>query len=76
MLTTYQRIIEQGKVTRRGTVTYDNRSQDELVKQLKATVDVLTARIRELERGTRVAPSVPERSEGTRGYEHTMEPTS
>mgnify|MGYP001587784080 CR=1 FL=1 len=49
MLTTYQRLMEQGKVTRTGTMTYDNRSQDELVRQLQAEVEALRARVREME---------------------------
>ena len=68
MLTTYQRLMDAGKVTRTGTVTYDNRPQDELVKQLQAEVEALRLRVRELTHGTKVATSVPERSEGTRVY--------
>ena len=50
MLTTYQRLMDAGKVTRTGTVTYDNRPQDELVKQLQAEVEALRARVREMEK--------------------------
>ena len=49
MLTTYDRIIEQRKVTRTGTMTYDNRSQDELIRHLQAEVEALRARLRELD---------------------------
>lgn len=49
MLTTFGRLLGTAKVTRTGSVTYDNRSLDELVKQLQATVDVLTRRIKEME---------------------------
>ena len=49
MLTTYQRLMEAGKFTRTGTLTYDNRPQDELVKQLQAEVEALRARVRDLE---------------------------
>ena len=49
MLTTYQRLMEQGKVTRTGTMTYDNRSQGELIQQLQAEVEALRARVREME---------------------------
>ena len=50
MLTTYTRLMESGKVTRTGSVTYDNRPQDELVKQLQAEVEALRARVREMEK--------------------------
>ena len=49
MLTTYQRLMEQGKVTRTGSTTYDNRSQDELVRQLQAEVKALRQRVKEME---------------------------
>lgn len=49
MLSTYQRLLDMAKITRTGTVTYDNRSQDELIRQLMAEVDVLKARVRELQ---------------------------
>ena len=49
MLTTYQRLMDAGKVTRTGSITYDNRPQDELVKQLQAEVEALRARVREME---------------------------
>ena len=49
MLTTYSRLMDAQKVTRTGTVTYDNRPQDELVKQLQAEVEALRARVREME---------------------------
>ena len=49
MLTTYTRLMDAAKVTRYGGMTYDNRSQDELVKQLQAEVDALRARVREME---------------------------
>ena len=48
MLTTYQRLMDMAKVTRRGIVTYDNRSQDELVRQLQAEVEALRRRVQEL----------------------------
>lgn len=71
MLTTFTRIMESAKIKRYGGMTYDNRSQDELVKQLQATVDVLTARVRELEgemteglrRGERSDPQEPRRGD-------------
>ena len=53
MLTTYQRLMDAGKVTRTGTVTYDDRPQDELVKQLQAEVEALRLRVRELTEGLR-----------------------
>ena len=49
MLTTYTRLMEQAKVTRYGGMTYDNRSTDELVRQLQAEVDALRAHVRKLE---------------------------
>ena len=49
MLTTYQRMIEQRKVTRSGTVTYDNRDPYTLIRQLQAEVEVLRRRVREME---------------------------
>ena len=49
MLTTYSRLMEASKVTRTGTVTYDNRAWDELIKQLQAEVEALRARVREME---------------------------
>lgn len=48
MYTTYQRLMDMAKVTRRGTVTYDNRPQGELIRQLLAEVEVLRRRVREL----------------------------
>ena len=56
MLTTYQRLMDAGKVTRTGTVTYDNRPQDELVKQLQAEVEALRLRVRELTGEAGVGP--------------------
>ena len=49
MLTTYQRLMDSAKVTRTGSVTYDNRSEHDLVRELQAQVDVLKARIRAME---------------------------
>ena len=48
MLTTFQRLMDMAKVTRRGTVTYDNRPQGELIRQLMAEVEVLRRRNHEL----------------------------
>ena len=52
MLTTYARVLEQGKVTRRGgSLTMDNRSSDDLVAQLQAEVEALrreTQRLRQV----------------------------
>ena len=63
MLTTYQRLMDAGKVTRTGTVTYDNRPQDELVKQLQAEVEALRARVREMEAGCNRSDAVSSRHE-------------
>lgn len=49
MLTTYDRIMSNARVTRTGSVTYDNRSEHELVKQLQAEVEALRAHVRKLE---------------------------
>ena len=49
MLTTFTRLMEQARVKRTGSITYDNRSEHELVRELQAQVDVLRARLRELE---------------------------
>ena len=49
MLTTYTRLMESAKVTRTGSITYDNRPQDELVKQLQAEVEALRQRVREMD---------------------------
>ena len=49
MLTTYDRIIEQRKVTRSGSITYDNRDPYTLIRQLQAEVEALRARVREME---------------------------
>ena len=49
MLTTYDRLMHEARVTRRGSVTVDNRSEHELVRQLQAEVEALRARIHELE---------------------------
>ena len=49
MLTTYQRLMDSAKVTRTGSVTYDNRSEHDLVRELQAQVDVLKARVKEME---------------------------
>ena len=49
MLTTYDRMMSSARITRTGSVTYDNRSEHELVKQLQAEVEALRARLRELE---------------------------
>lgn len=48
MLTTFQRILEMAKITRTGGVTYDNRSQHELIRQLQAEVEVLRRRVQEM----------------------------
>ena len=53
MLTTYQRLMSMAKVTRTGSVTYDNRSEHDLVRELQAQVDVLKARLREMEQSER-----------------------
>ena len=49
MLTTYDRMIEQRKVTRSGSVIYDNRDPYDLIRELRAEVEVLRARVREME---------------------------
>ena len=49
MLTTYDRIMREARVTRTGSVTVDNRSEPELVKQLQAEVEALRRRVREME---------------------------
>ena len=49
MLTTYDRIIEQRKVTRSGSVIYDNRDPYGLIRQLQAEVEALRARVRAME---------------------------
>ena len=49
MLTTYDRVLNAPRITRSGSVTYDNRSEHELVKQLQAEVEALRARLREME---------------------------
>ena len=41
MLTTYDRFMSSARITRTGTVTVDNRSESELVKQLQAEVQAL-----------------------------------
>ena len=48
MLTTYDRIMREARVTRTGSVTVDNRSEPELVKQLQAEVEALRKRVREM----------------------------
>lgn len=48
MLTTYYRIMNGPRVTRSGSVTYDNRSEHELVKQLQAEVEALRARLKQM----------------------------
>ena len=53
MLTTYQRLMSMAKVTRTGSVTYDNRSEHDLVRELQAQVDVLKARVHMLEASAR-----------------------
>lgn len=71
MLTTFQRLMDMAKVTRRGTVTYDNRPQGELIRQLMAEVEVLRRRVREMEhstpeglrRGERSDPQEPRRGD-------------
>ena len=69
MLTTYQRMIEQRKVTRTGGVTYDNRDPYGLIRQLQAEVEVLRARVRAMEtaeglrRGERSDPQEPRRGD-------------
>ena len=49
MLTTYDRIMRDARITRTGSVTYDNRSERDLVRELQAQVDVLRARLKQLE---------------------------
>jgi hypothetical protein len=49
MLTTYDRMLSGPRITRKGSVTYDNRSEHELVKQLQAEVEALRARLKEME---------------------------
>ena len=49
MLTTYDRLIHEARITRTGSVTVDNRSEHELVRQLQAEVEALRARLRELD---------------------------
>lgn len=41
MLTTYDRLMRDARITRTGTVTVDNRSERELVAQLQAEVQAL-----------------------------------
>ena len=48
MLTTYARIMREARVTRTGSVTVDNRSESDLVRQLQAEVEALRRRVREL----------------------------
>ena len=61
MLTTYQRLMSMAKVTRTGSVTYDNRSEHDLVRELQAQVDVLKARVKEMESERLTVRSVRER---------------
>ena len=61
MLTTYQRLMDSAKVTRTGSVTYDNRSEHDLVRELQAQVDVLKARVKEMESERLTVRSVRER---------------
>ena len=48
MLSTYDRIMSNARVTRTGTVTVDNRSEHELVAQLQAEVEALRQRVKTL----------------------------
>ena len=50
MLTTYDRLMHEARVTRTGSVTVDNRSEHELGRQLQAEVEALRAHVRTLER--------------------------
>ena len=49
MLTTYQRIMTEARVTRTREATYDHRDPYDLVKVLQAEVEALRKRLRELE---------------------------
>ncbi len=62
MLTTYQRLMDATKIIRTGSVTYDNRSARELIRQLQAEVEVLRRRVREMEQSTAEGLRCAERS--------------
>ena len=49
MLSTYDRLMAEARVTRRTTIVYDNRSQHDLVNQLTAEVEALRRKVKELE---------------------------
>lgn len=53
MLTTYQRLIDDQRVTRHREATVDNRDADRLLVEYRHTIDALRAEVQRLRQATK-----------------------
>jgi hypothetical protein len=69
MLTTYDRLMAQARITRHRESTYDHRDPYELVRQLQAEVEALRAALQKAE-GLRCDRREQEPRRGDQGESH------